>query len=79
MVFIPSTTVELFLKLKNIIRPRVYVVIPPPIYGNFAGNKCEVNPAVVNQHFPTHLPDLATSENDVTVINVFKAMGGKCM
>ena len=57
------------------IRPRVYVVIPPPIYGDFPVEVFEMSAAVINQYLPSHLPVLA-KENGAMVINAFKDMGG---
>ena len=36
----------------------------------------DINSSVINQHFPNRLVDFAT-ENEVPVIDAFKAMGGK--
>ena len=56
-------------------RPRVYVVVPPPIYEHFPAKMYKINHVVINHHLPSIIPDVA-AENHAMVVNAFKAMGG---
>lgn len=53
----------------------MYVVIPPPIHGDYPVKFFEMSAEVINQHLPTQIAALA-AENEVPVIDAFKAMGG---
>ena len=56
-------------------RPRVYVVVPPPIYEHFPAKMYKINHVVINHHLPSIIPGVA-AENHAMVVNAFKAMGG---
>jgi len=54
-------------------KPQVYIMTPPPLY---PPDPYDMNQTVINVLFPVLIPSIAKSAGNVSVIDVFDALGG---
>lgn len=58
-------------------RPKVYLMIPPPLYQEVF----DMNPKTINEEFPAMIPKIADIVGipNERIINLFEALGGSAM
>lgn len=53
--------------------PEIWMIVPPPLYGE----GYDMNATIINEIFPTLIPQLADRLNATGVIDIFSALGGR--